>query len=121
MDLTQGYHQEPFENTTRAFTAIITFSGAHDMMCVMYVGNRIVFADTNEEFVSCLQTVFERFRKHKLYKKAGKYYFGFEELEFVGKVVSDVGLIRPRFPTILRRQTTEEVFEYGEFFDRLRS
>ena len=91
------------------------------MMCVMYVGNRIVFADTNEEFVSCLQTVFERFRKHKLYKKAGKYYFGFEELEFVGKVVSDVGLIRPRFPTILRRQTTEEVFEYGEFFDRLRS
>ena len=35
---------------------------------------------------------FERFRKHNLYLKANKCYFGFKELEFVGKVLSEEGL-----------------------------
>ena len=29
MDLTQGYHQAPLSNTTKAFTAFITFSGVY--------------------------------------------------------------------------------------------
>ena len=29
MDLTQGYHQAPLSNTTKAYTAFITFSGAY--------------------------------------------------------------------------------------------
>ena len=30
MDLTQGYHQAPLINTTKAYTAFITFSGIHE-------------------------------------------------------------------------------------------
>ena len=36
--------------------------------------------------------LFERFRKHNVYLKANKCYFGFKELEFVGKVLSEEGL-----------------------------
>ena len=47
---------------------------------------------SNDEFVSRLKTVFGRFRKRNLYLKAGKCSFGFKELEFVVKVVSEAGL-----------------------------
>ena len=30
MDLTQGYHQAPLSDTTRAYTAFITFSGVYE-------------------------------------------------------------------------------------------
>ena len=115
MDLTQGYHQAPLSNTTKAYTAFITFAKVYDftrlplgpkrapsyfqeimatvvlvgliyMICEMYID------DTNIEFVSRLRFVFERFRKHNLYLKANKCYFGFKELEFVGKVLSGEGL-----------------------------
>ena len=55
----------------------------------MYVDDCSIFGDTNIEFVSRLRLVFERFRKHNLYFKANKCYFGFKELEFVGKVLSE--------------------------------
>ena len=58
----------------------------------MYIDDCIVFADTNDEFVSRLDSVFKRFRKHNLFLKASKCSFGFKELEFVGKVVSEAGL-----------------------------
>ena len=58
----------------------------------MYIDDCSVFGDTNIEFVSRLRLVFERFRNHNLYLKANKCYFGFKELEFVGKVLSEEGL-----------------------------
>ena len=30
MDLTRGYHQAPLSNTTKAYTAFITFSGVYE-------------------------------------------------------------------------------------------
>ena len=121
MDLTQGYHQAPLSNTTKAYTAFITFSGVYEftrlpfgpkgapsyfqeimatvvlggliyMICEMYIDDCSVFGDTNIEFVSRLRLFFERFRKHNLDLKANKCYFGFKELEFVGKVLSEEGL-----------------------------
>ena len=56
------------------------------MIFGMYIDDCTVFGDTNIEFVSRLEVIFERFRKHNLYLKASKYFFGFSELEFVGKV-----------------------------------
>ena len=44
------------------------------------------------EFVSRLKLIFEHFRKPNLYLKASKCFFGYSELEFVGKVVSEKGL-----------------------------
>ena len=62
------------------------------MICEMYIDDCSVFSDTNIEFVSRLRLVFERYRKHNLYLKANKCYFGFKELEFVGEVLSEEGL-----------------------------
>ena len=69
----------------------------------MYIDDCSVFGDTNIEFVSRLRLVFERFRNHNLYLKANKCYFGFKELEFVGKVLSGEGLkiSRTKIPSVL--------------------
>ena len=58
------------------------------MICKVYIDDCTVFGDTNIEFVSQLKLIFERLRKHNLYKKASKCFFGYSELEFVSKVVS---------------------------------
>ena len=60
----------------------------------MYIDDCIVLKidDTNDEFVSRLDSVLGRFRKHNLFLKASKCSFDFKELEFVGKVVSEAGL-----------------------------
>ena len=62
------------------------------MICEMYIDDYTVFGDINIEFVSRLKLIFERFRKHYLYLKASKCFFGYSELEFVGRVVSEKGL-----------------------------
>ena len=118
MDLTQGYHQAPLTLATRAYTAIIIFSGVYEftrlpfgpkpapsyfqelmatvvltgliyMICEMCIDDYTVFGDTNIEFVSRLKLIFERFRKHNLYLKASKCFLGYSELEFIGKAVSE--------------------------------
>ena len=68
------------------------------MRCWLFIARQcysllLVIADTNDEFVSRLDSVFKRFRKHNLFLKASKCSFGFKELEFVGKVVSEAGVI----------------------------
>ena len=62
------------------------------MICEMYIFDCTVFGDTNIGFVSRLKLIFERFRKHNLYIKASKCFFGYSELEIVGKVVFEKGL-----------------------------
>ena len=121
MDLTQEYHQAPLTFATRAYTAFISFSGVYQstrlpfgpkrapsyfqeimatvvftgliyMICEMYIDDCTVFGDTNIEFVSRIKLISERFRKHNLYLEASKYFFGYSELKFVGRVVSEKGL-----------------------------
>ena len=121
MDLTQGYHQAPLTLSARVFTAFITFSGIYQFtrlpfgpkrapsyfqesmasivlagliynICEMYIDDCIVFADNTDEFISRLKQIFLRFRKHNLFIKASKCFFGYKELDFVGKVVSEAGL-----------------------------
>ena len=97
MDLTQGYHLAPLNNTTKAYTAFITTAVLVDLTymicpCEMCIDDCSVIGDTNIAFVSRLRLVFEPFRKHKLYLEANKCYSGFKELEFVGKVLSEEGL-----------------------------
>ena len=57
----------------------------------MYIDDCSIFGDTNIEFVSRLKLIFEHSRKHNLYLKAFKCFFGYSELEFVGRVVSEKG------------------------------
>ena len=72
--------------------ATVVLVGLIYMICEMYIDDFSVFGDTNIEFVSRLRLVFERFIKHNQYLKANNCYFGFKELEFVGKVLSEEGL-----------------------------
>ena len=74
----------------------VVLAGLIYMICEMYIDDCTVFGDTNIKFVSRLKLIFERFRKHYLYLKASKCFFGYSELEFVGRVVSEKGLQMPR-------------------------
>ena len=149
MDLTQGYHQAPLTLVTRAYTSFITFSGEYKftrlpfgpkrapsyfqeimatvvltgliyMICEMYIDDCTGFGDTNIEFVSRLKLFFEHFRKHNLYVKASKCFFGYSKLEFVGKVVSGKGLqvSRTKIQSILDFPLPEELFGHSELSQR---
>ena len=107
MDLTQGYYQALLSDTTKAYTAFITFSGVYEftglpfgpkrapshfqeimatvvlvgliyMICKMYIDDCSALSNNNIEFVTRIRSVFERFRKHNLYLKANKCFFGFK-------------------------------------------
>jgi transposase InsO family protein len=121
MDLTSGYHQAPLSLAARLFTAFITFCGIfhylrlpfgpkrapsyfQEMMaavvlvglvyfiCEIYLDDCIVHAATNTSFLERLETVFQRFSKHKLFLKPGKCKFGTSKVEFCGRVVSKEGI-----------------------------
>ena len=121
MDLTQGYHQAPLTLSTRAYTSFILFCGVYQftrlpfgpkrapsyfqqvmatvvlagliyIACEMYIDDCNVFGKDTNEFIDRLTQIFLRFRKHHLFLKAKKCYFGYAELDFVGKVLSEKGL-----------------------------
>ena len=121
MDLTQGYHQAPITLTTRAYTSFILFCGVYQstrlllgpkrapsyfqqvmatvvlagliyITCEMYIDDCNVFGKDTTEFINRLRGVFLRFKTHKFFLKAKKHYFGYAEIDFVGKVSSEKGL-----------------------------
>ena len=69
--------------------ATIVLVGLIYMFCEMHVDDCIVFGDTNDEFVSRLDSVPGQ---HNLFLKASKCSLGSKVVEFVGKVVSEAGL-----------------------------
>ena len=52
----------------------------------MYIDDCNVFGKDTTEFINRLRSVFLRFRIHKLLLKAKKCYFGYAEIDFVGKI-----------------------------------
>jgi transposase InsO family protein len=121
MDLTQGYHQAPLTMQTRAFTSFIVFCGVYQftrlpfglkrapsyfqevmatfvlaglihITCEMYIDDCNVFGQSTDEFIARLKQIFERFRKYHVFLKASKCFFGYTEIDFVGKVISEEGL-----------------------------
>ena len=121
MDFTQGYHQTPLSAATRVYTSFIMFSGVYQftrlpfglkrapsyfqevmativltgliyLICEMYIDDCIVYGADMIEFVDRLRQIFMRFRKHHLFLKASKCHFGYTEIEYVGKVISENGL-----------------------------
>ena len=102
--------------------ATVVLTGLIYMICEMYIDDCTVFGDTNIKFISRLKLIFKRFRKHNLHIKASKCFFGYSELEFVGKVVSEKGLQISRFYTRFSvthcKQTAEELFGNSELSQR---
>ena len=121
MDLTSGYHQAPLHPDSRILTAFICFSGVYqftrvpfgptrapsyfqEMMsavvlcglvyfiCEMYLDDCIVFGRGNEEFVTRLRQVFQRFRFRRIFLKAKKCKLGLKKIGYVGKEISEHGI-----------------------------
>jgi hypothetical protein len=70
----------------------IVLAGLIYVICEMYIDDCIVFGSDMNEFVDRLRQVFMRFRQHDLFVKASKCHFGYTEIEYAGKVISEEGL-----------------------------
>jgi Reverse transcriptase (RNA-dependent DNA polymerase) len=121
MDFTQGFHQAPLTLATRVYIAFIVFCGIYQFkrlplglkggpsyfqqtiasvvlagllyfICEVYIDDVNVYTKDNDEFISRLREVFQRFRHHKVYLKTSKCYLGYSELNYLGKVISSEGL-----------------------------
>ena len=121
MDLTQGYHQAPVAVNTRPFLAFIAFCGIYQytrlpfgpksapsyfqeqmatvilagliyFICEMYLDDCLIHGKTEEEFLSRLRTILQRFREKGVIVKPSKTRLGLSKLEYVGRVISEQGL-----------------------------
>jgi hypothetical protein len=54
----------------------------------VYIDDVNVYAKDNDEFLTRLREVFQRFRHHKVYLKASKCFLSYSELNYLGKVIS---------------------------------
>ena len=52
-----------------------------------------MFGKDREEFLKNLETVFQRFKKHGIVLKPKKCQFGVTEIEYVGRVINEHGII----------------------------
>ena len=121
MDLTSGYHQAPIHPDHRIYTAFLCFAGIYHLTrlpfgpkrapsyfqeqmvskvlqgllyvsCEMYLGDCIVCAFSEDQFVERQREVLQRFKDRGLLLKAKKCRFGMASIEYVGRVVSKDGL-----------------------------
>lgn len=121
MDMTSGYHQAPISPASQIFTAFICFMGVfcwlrvpmglknaasyfqHVMAtvvlagiiyraCELYIDDIFVFGKNDDEFLSNLEAVFTRLRKHKVTLNPKKCRFGLASVEYVGHVVTADGI-----------------------------
>jgi len=121
MDMTAGYHQAPISIPSQLFTAFICFMGIFCWLrvpmglknaasyfqrvmatvvlaglvytaCELYIDDIFVSGKDDVEFVSNLEAVFTRLRKHKVTLNPKKCNFGLASVEYVGHVVSAEGV-----------------------------
>ena len=121
MDLTAGFHQAPLYPPHRVFTAILCFCGLYQftrlpfgpkrapsyfqeqivtkvlqgllyVSCEIYLDDCIVYTSNEDQFLTRLKEVFQRFRERGLLLKAKKCKFGLPQIDYVGLVISKEGL-----------------------------
>jgi hypothetical protein len=120
MDLTAGYHQTPLGESARVFSAFTTFMGVYQwkrvpmglkgapsyfqrlmssivlcnllyVICECYLDDVLTYGKTEEDFLTNLRKVFERFRQYRLTLNPKKCAFGLEEVELVGHTITQDG------------------------------
>ena len=121
MDLTSGYHQAPMSEASKAYTAFVTAIGVFEWnrvpmglkaacsyfqrtmcsqvllglimnICECYLDDIITYGDSEEQFMSNLEQVFQRLQERKVTLNPAKCRFGMEEIEYVGHVINSKGL-----------------------------
>ena len=121
MDLTSGYHQMALSTSDRKYTAFMTDKGLfefnrvpfglkgapsyfqHTMsqevlkgllgqICEVYLDDIIIFAETEEELLARLETVFERLKRKGITANPAKCHFGLSQIEYVGHLINHLGM-----------------------------
>ena len=121
IDLTSGYHQVPLRKTSQIFTAFISFMGLHQWsrvpmglkgaagyfqrilativligliyhICELYIDDIVVHAQDAKTYLSNLEQVFQRLKKHKITLNPEKCKFGLQSIEYVGHTIDETGL-----------------------------
>ena len=121
MDATQGFYQMEVELDYREFLCFTTFMGNYiwnrapmgpktvpaafqRAMCVevfpdlvhkimeIYIDDFIVWADTEDELITRLESIFSRIRDKKLYLNPKKCRFGMDEVVYCGHVINSRGV-----------------------------
>jgi len=121
LDMTSGYWQAPLAESTKRFTAFITFMGIFEWnrapmgtqpaggyfhQCIAfivlagliytilesYIDDIIVHAKTKEEFWKNLHLVFLRFRAHRITFNPDKVFLSDSSMEFVGHEIDHDGI-----------------------------
>ena len=121
LDMTSGYWQAPLAENTKRFTAFITFMGIFEWnrapmgtqpaggyfhYCIAfvvlvnlvykileaYIDDILIHAKTKDEFMTNLDLVFSRFRKHRITFNPDKVFFSDSTMEFVGHEIAHDGI-----------------------------
>jgi hypothetical protein len=121
MDMTSGFFQTSIDEASRPFTAFITTVGLYQwrrlpmglkgaasyfqrmmasevlagllyIILELYLDDVLVYAESEDEFLSRLRTVFTRFRQFNITLNPKKCAFGMAEVEFVGHILKTDGV-----------------------------
>lgn len=120
LDLSQGYHQVPMAEKDQCKTAFATKSGQYEYnvmpfglsgapatfqrlmqtvlrdeawdICVVYLDDVLIFANSVEEHNRRLQIIFEKFRQANLRLSPSKCHFLRQEVKYLGHVISEKGV-----------------------------
>jgi len=121
VDFTSGYHQIATDESTRYLLAFITFlgifcwnrlpmgpkgapshfqqlmtsvvlAGLIYVICECYLDDIFIYGSTEEIFLTNVEQIFARFRKHKLLVNPKKCYFGMPSVDFVGHHITADGI-----------------------------
>jgi hypothetical protein len=121
IDLTSGYYQAPLHSNSRKLTAFMTASGLYEWLrlpmglkgagsyfqrvistivlsgligvtCELYLDDVIIFASSEEEFLTRLTEILERFRKFNITANPKKARLGLREVTYVGHTINEKGI-----------------------------
>jgi hypothetical protein len=59
---------------------------------VIYLNNILIYSKPRKDHYTYIKIVIERLRKYKLYTKLSKCFFNVKEVEFLGFIVSSIGV-----------------------------
>ena len=121
MDLTMGFFQAPLAEQSSKYTTFTTWMGTYEwkrvamglkgapswfqqqlettvlgglihVTCELYIDDLVIWASTYEEYVTRLEEILERFKRHNITVNPKKCQFLMTEIEYVGHVLNEKGI-----------------------------
>ena len=71
-----------------------------DYFIIIYLNNILIYFKLGEDYYTYVRIIIKRLRKYKLYTKLNKYFFDIKEIEFLGFIISFIG-VKPDLNKIL--------------------